>query len=448
MKKINVSNFYNNEYKSFAVYCSFRTLPNYIDGLKNGERKIIYVVDKNNIKTELKLSHLMAETSKCGYMHGESSLYGSIVSLAVNYRCSNWINLLQPIGIFGNLFNPKSSGAARYIFTKKSNYFDLVFSEKDKKILIEQSFEGEKVEYKYFLPILPMVLVNGAIGIGVGFACKILPRDPKIIIDRIKNYLKTNKLSKEKIPVSYKGFNGSIFNLEDNKVEVQGKIERINSYKINITEIPVWWDLASYTKELNNLLENKIIKDFEDKSENDNYLFELSVSKEFSDQSDDKILNILKLVSRETENFTCVDENNAIREFKSEIEILEAYIKIRLEYYKKRKEYQLSTLKDEIKILNNRALFIDGIINNKIFINNKPKTEIEKQLETLKFDKEDNNFNYLLNMNIYSLTKEKYEELKKQIKDKENEFNNLLNLTIENIWLKELDELEKVLNKS
>ena len=442
-----ITKFYNEEYVHSALYQSFRSIGNYIDGMKVSARKIFYVVDKNNIKNEIKVSSLSSMViNETEYLHGDVSLNGNVIGLAANYIGSNNINLLFPSGNFGSRFMGLDGAAApRYIYTYKSRIFDYLFKKEDTPILINQIFEGNYIEYKYYIPILPMILVNGNEGIGNGFSQKIFPRDPKVIFSIMKSYLKNKKLPKEITPY-FKGFIGSIFKTEkERQWAIHGKIEKINTYTIKITELPIGWKLNDYISQLNDLVENKIIKDYDDRSEDDKYEFIIKIDGEMGKKSEDELLTILKLKSTFTENFTCVDENNAIREFKSEIEILEAYIKIRLEYYKKRKEYQLQTLKDEMKVLNNKALFIDNIINNVIFINNKPKSEIEKQLETLKFDKVEDNYNYLLSMSIYSLTKEKYDELKKQIKNKEDEFNKLLNMKIEDIWLNELNELEKML---
>jgi DNA topoisomerase-2 len=399
------------------------------------------VVDKNNIITEIKNSSLAAKVVESeAYLHGQVSLEGAIVTLAQNFVGTNNFNLLKPEGNFGNRFNHEAS-ASRYIFTRKSEWFDKLFIKSDYDILIKQSFEGEQIEPRFYVPILPIILLNGSEGVGNGFAQKILPRKLFDILLALKS-IQEGKKPKRLLPF-IKGFGGTIeFGEEDNKIIIKGVIEKKNLNTIIIKELPFQYDLDSYLKVLNTLVDKKIIKDYTDKSDNDKFLFEIDVQREFGKLEDDQILEELKLIKRYTENFTCIDEENKIIEFSNELDLLEKYYSIRIEYYKKRKKNLLYLLDGEYDLIFNRVKFILAIINKEIEVRNVSKNIIEKKLESLSFNKINDSFDYLLQMPIWSLTKEKVEDLKLKQKEVNEKINLLKKKTEKSLWEDDIASFE------
>ena len=124
------------------------------------------------------------------YHHGEASLNGAIVNMAQNFTGSNNIHLLMPNGQFGSRLQGGSDSASeRYIFTHLNPLTRAIFKEMDDDILNYLEDDGNKVEPIYFGPILPMVLVNGAKGIGTGFSTDIMPYNPRDIIKIIYGML-------------------------------------------------------------------------------------------------------------------------------------------------------------------------------------------------------------------------------------------------------------------
>jgi len=438
-----ITTFYNEEYLQSASYVSFRMLSSVVDGFKNGARKIIYTVDKHNIYSDIKVSQLGSKVAEeTSYLHGEQSLYGAIVALAQTFAGSNNLNMLQPEGNFGNRFIQEAA-AGRYIYTRKSKYFDLILHKDDRDILINQTFEGEQIEHKYYVPIVPLILINGSEGIGNGFAQKIFQRDEKEIIKILEDYLKGKKFPKS-IGPKVKGFGGSINLLEDGKLQIVGSLQIVNTNTIKITDVPFTYDLQGYLKVLTALEDKKIIKGFIDKSENDVYEFEIDCTRDFvSKTTKEEFLEIFKLVKKVTENFTCIDENNAVIEFENEIQLLQHYIKIRLNYYSLRKKSLLEKLKSNQILLSNRVAFIKGIVDGTIIVGNKTKTEIEKQLIKAKIKKIEDSYEYLYKMSIYSLTKEKYEELSTQLESNIKSQTELESKTENQLWLTDLEELKK-----
>lgn len=439
-----ITQFYMDEYSASANYQSFRSVGSYIDGLKNGARKIVYTVDKNNITSDIKVSQLGSKVAELTeYLHGENSLYSTMVGMAQTFPGSNNLNLLQPEGNFGTRFIQEAS-AGRYIYTKKSKYFDKLFMKEDRDILISQDFEGKIIEPKFYVPIIPLILVNGSEGIGNGFAQKILPRDEKKIIEMILGYLKSNKKMGLIVP-SMKGFHGKIESIKSDdgvKILMSGKIDVVNTNTLRISEIPSIYDLQAYIKVLNKLEEDKIIKGYTDKSENDVYEFDIDVTREFCKTPQEELLKIFKLTKSFTENFTCIDENNAIVEFKDEKELLTSYIKIRLDYYSKRKKYILADYIEQNSILENKIKFIEKINSGELIVSNKSKSDIEKQLAKLKIKKIPD-YEYLLRLSIYTLTKEKIEEMKDQLSKNKKQVEILQTKTEKDLWIEDLEELKK-----
>jgi len=442
--KKTITNFFNNDYADYGSYDNYRKVANYIDGLKPSARKILYTIITKNIREQKKVSQLVAITSELtAYLHGEVSLIGVVVGLAQNFVGSNNIPLLTREGNFGSRLIPAAS-AARYIFTCKEKYLDSLFHTDDSNILISQEFEGDIIEPQFYVPIIPLLLVNGSVGISTGFAQKILPRNYEELIDYILHKLDNKKQYKieEKLLPFYKGFKGSIKKIDDSSFEIWGKLDRVDQTTIKITELPVGYDRNYYASILDKLEDEKIINSYTDLSTGEIFEFQIKASREFIKQSDYELYDNLKLIDRITENYTCNDENMKIRQFGSVIEILDEYIKIRLEYYDKRKSYLLNQLKNNLTLLYSKYIFIKNVVEEKIVIHNKPTEQIEKKLETFnEIKKIDNNYDYLLRLPINSLTKEKYIKLKEEIQEIGNKIKELSNKSKEDLWREDLKKL-------
>ena len=161
---------------------------------------------------------------------------------------------------------------------------------------------------------------------------------------------------------------------------------------------------------------------------------------DLSKMTDEYILQKFKLVKKVSENYTCLDENNRVKVFENAEEILKHYIKIKLEYLQKRKDYQINKLEDDIKLDFSKYTFIKNIVDEKLIINKRKKSDIEKDLEIISnIIKKDNSYDYLLNMNIMSLTEERMEKLLNDIKTKKSDLDKLKETDIKDIWLQEIE---------
>ena len=110
--------------------------------------------------------------------------------MAQDYVGSNNINLFLPIGQFGTrLIGGKEAASARYIFTNLSQLARVIFNEADDALLEQIEEEGMKIEPQNYLPILPMILVNGTEGIGTGWSTSVPSFNPADIIKNIEGRL-------------------------------------------------------------------------------------------------------------------------------------------------------------------------------------------------------------------------------------------------------------------
>lgn len=447
-----ITDFLNNDYCNYAAYDNTRKVCSLIDGQKISARKVLNTIIKDNITKDIKVENLMSRVSEQNeYLHGAGSLGGVIVNMARRYVGTNNLPLLHNEGNFGARFNTENS-ATRYIFTKKEPILDYIFIKDDFPILNEQIFEGTVIEPKYFVPIIPLLLVNGTEGISVGFAQLILPRNPAEVIKYLLDYLDDKQPNINNLLPYYRGFTGGISRDSEcaSRFFIKGKFIRENTTNITITELPIKYDLETYCNVLDDLCEKKIIKNYKDKSTStdDKFKFELKVTREFSELSDDEIMLKLKLIETVSENYTCLDENNKIFEADDLNELVERYIAIRLNTYILRKNYMLKTISEELKLLISKYTFVKNVIEENVKINNVPLEDIYKGLETVKnVIKIDGSFEYLMNIKASSFTKDYYTDLKNKIISLKTEFDSLKAKDEKTIWKEELLQLKGKLNK-
>lgn len=135
------------------------------------------------------------------------------------------------------------------------------------------------------------------------------------------------------------------------------------------------------------------------------------------------------------------DEFGKINKYKSINDIINKFYDIRLTFYGKRREYLLKQYERELQILSDKVRFILEIIKKTLIVGNRKKAEIEKELETKKYVRIDNSYDHLLGMPIYTLTKEKVDELLKQKDEKQTQYDNLKKKSPEQLWIDDLTDL-------
>lgn len=443
MTEKTITEFLSVEYKDFAMYSiEGRAIPSVIDGLKPSQRKVIHVANqiwKTGNEKVLKIFQLSGKVaSDVFYHHGDASLNSAIINMAQKFK--NNAPLLEEDGQFGSLRSPQA-GAARYIGTKLSDNFRLMY--KDFDLLNYKEEEGEKIEPEFFLPIIPTVLINGSSGIAVGFATNILNRDVKSVVDSCIKTLTAKKI--EEIAPSLREFTGYFVQDTENHKRwiIRGKIERLNTSTVKITELPPSMTFEKYEDLLDKLCDAKEIVSYDDNcKDNIEYIIKFTRS-DLEKATDEKLMKMFKLEEASTEIFSTLDEYGKLKIFETTTEIIEYFVNFRLTYYHKRKEFMLEKMNHDLKILSNRGRFIKAILDEKLKINNVSKALIIEGIVEMGLDKIDDSFDYLLRMPIYSLTKELFEKLKEDFTSKKMEIKKLEETDPKDMYLDDLNDLKK-----
>jgi len=473
--EVTYEEFINNDMIHFSKYDNDRSIPNICDGLKISLRKILYAAFKKNLTQEMKVAQFSGYVSEHScYHHGEASLNSAIIGLAQNYVGSNNINLFIPCGQFGTRLMGAGRDAAseRYIYTYLNPITRKLFHELDDYVLKYNEDDGIIVEPIYYVPIIPMVLVNGAKGIGTGFSTDIMCYNPIQIIDYLEGKLKNSSsfiMKSLLIEPYYQGFKGTIYSCDEQcqKYVIKGCYEILGNDKIRITELPIGTWTQDYKEFLEQRISNNsgttktgnkedVIKDFIDMSTDLTVDFEITfypglmnqLLLEKHDYNIEGIEKYLKLYSiQSTTNMHLFNEKEQLRKYQNIYEIIDAYYVIRHDYYAQRKAYIIIKLNNELKTLSAKARFIQYNLDNIIDLRKKSKEEIFTILSTFQFDLgENNDYNYLIKMPMDSVSKENVEKLMKEHEQKKAELETIKAQTLEEIWLKELYELKIAYN--
>lgn len=440
-RKVSCKDLIHKELVHFSTYDNIRSIPNLVDGLKPSQRKIIHYMLKKNpslIKVAQLAGYVSAETA---YHHGENSLQQAIVCLAQDFVGTNNMNILEPEGNMGSrLGGGKDAASPRYIFTQLSEYGKSVFDKRDNEILTYLKDDDKLIEPEYFVPTLPMVLVNGCEGIGTGYSTFVPSFNPEDIKANLKALLEADVQDLEpeitRMTPWYKNFKGTV-TADENKPGyfiVQGLYTHISSTKIHITELPIGTWITDYLEFLKSLCDgykppknevNKnlkhplcgLIKDVNNKTRDENT--DIVIEVEFFNEEDtEDIIKDLKLYkSVNTNNMHLFDANFEIKKYDTPEDILLEYYDVRLEYYQKRKDYIIRTLSSQIEVLENKIKFVTGYIDDTIKIVRVEESEIVNQLEEQEFLKINGSFEYLLSLPIKTLSKTKINKLENELED-------------------------------
>lgn len=457
-KIVTYSGFVHNDLIHFSKSDNERSIPNICDGLKESQRKIMFGCQKKNFDREIKVAQLSGYISEISaYHHGEASLQGTIIGLAHDFVGSNNINLLEPIGQFGTrIQGGKDAASPRYIYTRPSKVMELIFRPEDKPVLDYLDDDGFQIQPEFYIPILPMIVINGALGIGTGFSTNIPCYNPKDIISIINNKLDGNDVVEPK--PWYRGFKGKIDEISEGKYVSKGMYEKVGQNKLRITELPIGMWTEDFKEIIESLLDTKDspLKSYESHYDSQKVDFLLifndgSTRDKFLEDDGKLIEKELKLVSTKglsLSNMYLFNKDGQIKKYHSIIDIIEEFMKVRFEYYEKRKDFMMKKMNNDLLYINAKVSFINEILSGTLVINNKPKKSIEEVLLMKKYPKLENEYDYLLRMPLYSLTQEKKLELEDEMVRLKTKLEQLQRLQIKDMWKSELTDLGKKIESS
>jgi DNA topoisomerase II len=493
------SDFINRGLIHFSNYDNERSIPSLIDGMKPSQRKILFCAFKKNLVSDIKVAQFIGYISeKASYHHGETSLAKAIIAMCQRFCGANNLNLLVPSGQYGSRLNMGQDAASpRYIYTRLEEVTRLIFDPRDDILLDYLMDENFPIEPRYYVPIIPMILVNGAAGIGTGYSVFSPQYNPHDLIQILLEKLEhgTSTLIKH-IKPWYLGFTGEIKKITNEQYEVLGKYQYDQeSLSLRILEIPVGRSTESYKIFLEEDMGEYVSK-IKNNSNESTVDFIVKLKHLIPEQEIVKKFQLSAKLS--LSNIYLHDKDGKLKKYKGVGQIIDEYYELRLRYYDLRKQSILRILKDEIDFLEKKLKFIQFVILNRKIFDLKKSAIIDmlikekiikpsdnqrdgddddgketkkkrnvKQLKQSKQLKEENeNYDHenqedqgdqknqdnkkslidiLFRMPFQSFTKEKTEQLSDQIRDKKQEYVKIEKITIHEMWKQDLDKLKQYL---
>lgn len=480
---ITYDDFINKELILFSMADNMRSIPSVVDGFKPGQRKVMYTCFRRDLKKDVKVVELAGSVSGLtAYPYGDTSLQQTIVGMAQNFVGSNNMNVLEPSGNFGSRLQGGSDAAsARYIYTRLSPFARAIFNKSDEALLTYNTDDGKEIEPQMYVPIVPMVLINGADGIGTGWSTTIPNYKPEDVIDNLIRRMNGSKEDMLPMKPWFRGWTGETEQISEDRFKFGAKIDRTGDTEIQVTELPVRYWTQDFKDKLEEILKAEkgvsIIKDYTEYNTPERVHFIIKMDEKRLNENEEKLEELFKLSkTMATSNLVAFDAQGRIQKYATPLDIMEEFFQIRLRMYHKRKQHLLNVMQKELEKLSNQARFVKMIIDNKLIVSKKKKSVLVAELQKLGFTRfpkvadakkqgefeevveDDNNegdddsaevaagasdYDYLLGMAIWSLTQERVEKLLRQIGDKEEEITVLTAKSAQDLWRADLDELLK-----
>jgi DNA topoisomerase-2 len=472
---VSYTTFVNDELIHFSNADNLRSLPHVMDGLKPSQRKILWAARKRNLVSEIKVAQLAGYVSEtAAYHHGEVSLTGAIVGMAQNFVGSNNINLLAPNGQFGTrLQGGADSASPRYIFTALERIQAAIVQKADDPALSWLEDDGQTVEPEYYMPVLPLLLVNGAKGIGTGFSTEVLPYNPRDLVAALRSRLRgdTADLTGASLVPWWDGFRGSV-SLEGKKVLTRGIYQFLDddTHRVRITELPV----GTWTKDYKAFLDkcvsgevggakvaagdtssaSRVLKSFQEAYNDVDVEFVLTLDPEYFHEARTfpaEFEKKFKLVeSTSLTNMVAFDCDGHIRRFASAGEVLEVFYEARIGGYVSRKANELARLDAEIVELDARVRFVRAVVSEALVVANADDKDLFADMQELGLpllsDLEATDlrgYEYLLRMRVDRLKATAVLELEAELAAVKEQRDTLAAKSAEDLWLADLAVFEE-----
>ena len=448
-----VSDILDREYRDYAIYIAEnRALPMIADGMKTGARKIMHAAFKGSLKDgkQKKLVALVGETLlHTLYPHGDGSLQGSSVGLSQDYKHN--LNMLYIDSQNGTLRSDVSA-SPRYLYVQLSKYAELLKTDIE---LTEQIYdEGQYIEPRYFLPIIPLVLTSRQTGLAVGYKFENMSYNPIDVIDGciecLKSRKKSNRLEGFVLHPYIRGIKKKNWKMEDGRWVNYGECEFNEKKKeIIIRDLPYDIEFDKFEKFLNKLVEREDIWDWSNYSEGEDKIeYRISVKKGKFGTSlkgkdiKGKIINKFKLRTVVPDDLLYVlDENKKILHFKTAQELIEYFVDFRLNKYNDRKDRLVKILEEKYKKNSDLVKFIELVCKGKLKIRNRSKVDIKIDMDKYELPME------LIKTPMSKVTIEERDELLKENQEIKKELDYIKKTTIQKMYLNDLEKLRKDLEK-
>ena len=427
------SDFIHKDLIHFSYYNLERSIPSMMDGLKTSQRKILYAAFKRNLTQEIRVAQFAGYVSEhTGYHHGEASLNETIVGMAQTFVGANNIAWLVPQGQFGTrLQGGKDSASPRYIHTYLQPGVRKLVPEADFEVLKYRDDDGLPVEPEWYAPVLPMLLVNGARGIGTGYSTNIPPCDPKVLKKMLISKITAgHPLSSTKLVPYYEGFKGTY--TEEGAVGVYRK----DKEDYVVTELPPGTWTADYREWLEKELAEGRIKDFVDTSTDQDINIRIKGIEEAA---------LVKSLTTKikTTNMHAFNEKGIITKYDTLNGILSAFWSVRLELYETRRNHQIKALEEQLPFHTNVVRFIVAQCEDTPVpeLRRKTRMECDSLLEQHGYQTIKGSYDYIMRLPVSSFTKEVSDKHVAEMETLKAEIARLQAATAAGLWLADLQAL-------
>ena len=462
-----VSAFLNEEFIVYSIYSCGRAVPHLMDGWKKSQRKIAFSAFKKGIKTDYKVkqfSGYVAEHS--GYHHGEDNLGGTIVNMTQDFTGSNNIPFFTKKGQFGSRLElGADAGDPRYIHILENAVINTIFKKDDEPLFKNLVDDGVIVEPEFYTPIIPMILVNGCMGIGTGWSSTIPTFNPLDIVKAIRAWLEegcptTN--AEDAVQMSafpemvpwFRGFTGEVVKCQvrgQTQFVCRGVIDKSEPNKIIVTEIPVDMSIDKFKQFIEKKVESKDYKAYKEYNQPNKPYF---VIDEFPEKTKATIKTLGLESNINLTNMVLFDCDNKIRKYSSVEEILEDFCITRYKYYTLRKASLLEKYEAKTPVLRLKIKFLKDVISGKLTIGGRSIETIYADMEKLGYneflnikleedDGEEGKFKFLLAMPMASLTDKKVLALESELAKILADILVIKGKTETAMWNDDLDEFVK-----
>ena len=430
--KVKYDEFVHRDLIHFSYYNLERSIPSVMDGLKTSQRKILYAAFKRNLTQEIRVAQFAGYVSEhTGYHHGEASLNETIVGMAQDFMGANNIPWLVPQGQFGTrIQGGKDAASPRYIHTYLQPRTRLLVPTADFDVLKYRDDDGLSVEPEWYAPVLPMLLINGARGIGTGYSTYVPPCNPKTIKEMLTKHLRgEGNLTDVQLSPYFEGFKGTY--TMDGVVGVYRHGSN-GDPEFLVTELPPGTWTADYREWLEKELAEGRIKDFSDTSTDRDICIRIKGIEESA---------LVKSLTTKvkTTNMHAFNSKGVIAKYATLNDILVEYAEVREALYETRRLHNINKLEKEVPYHEDIVRFIEGQCMDKPVPDLRRKTKAE--CEALLTEHRYTHHAEILRLPVSSFTAE---VMAKHRADRESVLNRLELLrgtTARALWLADLESV-------
>ncbi|KAG5500560.1 hypothetical protein JKF63_03654 [Porcisia hertigi] len=388
VRQVSYRDFVDKELILFSIADCERSIPSAVDGFKPGQRKILFSCFKRNLVNSIKVVQLAGYVSEhSAYHHGEQSLVQTIVAMAQDFVGSNNVPLLRKDGQFGTrLHGGKDHAAGRYIFTRLMQVARAIFHPADDFVVEYKDDDGLSVEPFFYVPIIPMVLVNGTTGIGTGFSTSIPNYNPLEIISNLERLMRGEEV--QKMHPWYFGFTGTIEEKEPGKFVSHGKYEIRPDGMISITELPIGVWTQVYKKFLEELREKELVVQYREHTTDVTVDFEVFLHPQVLEQWMTQGVVEERLQLKEyvhATNIIAFNKEGQITKYLDSESVLKEFYLVRLDYYGRRKLYLLGELRQLTSKLENMVRFVREVVEGTLVVTKRKKKELLDDLQQRRY---------------------------------------------------------------